>query len=694
MASRRSLLLTAAALIASTTALQLPSSPASAASYTMTVVSPIAGRIGIDAVYPDGVGDAQYDVRTCTAGNEPTLGWNSAGQLVGTSSVPSYIPGRGSLQKARFEMYPGPCGHYTNWGEVGGVHIEAPPSGGHLGTVKMPVAGQGGAFKIHGDVISRTPITDGRVRISAFQVATAWPDAPAPLQTNGYVDYGAFAVGGNQGDRWSAGVGWPGQYVMFVTDQTNNRGIQVFAHITPSTIPTIDLDATCFGFDLCTQKFGSLPPVRGEFYPTNPTRILDTRTGLGITGGPVKTGDGRNSDPHPVKRRAVGTAHELKVTGKFGIPDAGVSAVLLNVTAVDAPGDGFLSLTPKPPRTGNIFDDQAGFDDLPNTSNINVDGRDATPNMVLARVGAGGKIRIYNSNGPTHVIADVAGWFGTDGRHNDGAGFEGVVPERLMDSRTGLGGPQRRFGAWETRYLKVAGVAGVPANAESVVVNITTDAPSAVGNYITAYPKGQPMPEASNVNGRVNRARSNMAVVKVGADGHIAITSAVASANVIVDVFGSFGPYGKAVTSVSPVRSVDTRSGAGTAKIKLRAGETRTVQLAGRTGVPAYATAVVVNILSAESNSGGYFTAFPSDADLPSVSNVNFNTHQNVPNLAMLKLGPDGADQGLQRPGDRPSRHRRHGLHELSRRVGDVGVVIAADQGAHIVLEPRRRVGA
>ena len=54
---------------------------------------------------------------------------------------------------------------------------------------------------------------------------------------------------------------------------------------------------------------------------------------------------------------------------------------------------------------------------------------------MLARVGAGGKIRIANYLGPTHVIADVAGWFGTGGAYTDGAGFAGVVPERLLDSR-------------------------------------------------------------------------------------------------------------------------------------------------------------------------------------------------------------------------------------------------------------------
>ncbi len=644
MASRRSTLLTAAALVASTTALQLPTSNVSAGSHTMTVVSPVVGGIGIDAIYSGGNGGPIYDVPPC-AHSGPQLNWNSAGNLVGTNSVPNNHPSLGSLVKVRFEMYPGECGHYSPWtSNVGGVHFEASPSTSNLGQIRMPVLGQHGTFRIDGDIISSTPITEGRVHVNTFQIATGYPDPPAPLQTNGYVDYGAFGSGGSKGAQWTGGVGWPGWYVLFVKDTATGRGISVFTPITASNIPTVDLDAVCFGFERCTHNAnGTPPPVKGEFHPTTPTRILDTRIGLGITDGKVRAGDGRNSDPNPVKRRAEIANHELKVTGKYGIPSAGVSAVLLNVTAVDAPRSGHIAVVPKPPRVGNLFSDQASFGAYPSTSNLNVRNGQPTPNMVLARVGAGGKIRIYNPYGPTHIIADVAGWFGTDGRHNDGAGFEGVVPHRLMDSRHGIGGPAQRFGPWETRYLKVAGVAGVPANAESVVLNITTDAPGGHGNYVTAYPKGESMPDASNVNGRVNGARANLAVVKVGAGGYIAIRSSVTSTNMIVDVFGSFGPYGKPITTISPTRSVDSRHGIGTAKRPLGPGETRTLQLRGRAGVPSNATAVVINVLSTGSTTGGFFTAFPSDASRPTVSSVNFGPNRNTPNLVMIKLGSDGA---------------------------------------------------
>ncbi len=643
MATRRSILLTAAALIATSTALQLPSSPVSAAWYTMTVVSPVEGRIGIDAVYPDGIGDAQYDVRTCTAGNEPTLGWNSAGQLEGTSSVPSYIPGRGALQKARFEMYPGACGHYSPWADVGGVHIEAPASGGNLGQIRMPVLGQGGAFRIDGDIISSTPITEGRVNVDTFQVPTVFPDPPAPLQSNGIVQYGAFATGRSVGDKWTGSVGWPGWYILYVTDTATNRLAIVWTPISPGAVPTIDLDAVCFGFEMCTQSAGSPPAVPGEFYPLTPTRILDTRVGLGITSGAVRTGDGSLQEPNPIFRRAEADNHELKVTGRFGVPESGVSAVLLNVTAVGAPGSGFLSVVPKPARVGNVFDDQASFSGLPATSNLNVDGPDAAPNMVLARVGAGGKIRITNSYGPTHVIADIAGWFGTAGRYDDGTGFEGVAPARLLDSRIGLGGPATRFRPWETRYLKVAGVAGIPANAESVVVNLTSVDPDQDGSYITAFPKGSPVPVASNVNGTTHGVRANLAVVKVGVDGKIGLHAGLSGTHLIVDVMGSFGPYGGAVTTVDPVRSIDSRTGVGTEWRWLDPGETRTLQLRGRAGVPNNAKAVIVNVTATGSNWGGFFTLYPTGTPRPTVSNLNFAVGQTVPNLAMLKLGPDGA---------------------------------------------------
>ncbi|MGI9646234.1 MAG: hypothetical protein ACR2O6_13090 [Ilumatobacteraceae bacterium] len=643
MASRRSILATAAALITAATVALVPSNPASAASFTMTVDSPVVGGIGVDAIYSGGSGGPVYDIPPCAHQSSHKLNWNSSGNLVGVTSVPNSLPGLGSLVRVRYEFYPGPCGTYDPWtSDVGGIHFQADVPHFNLGTVKLPALGNPGSFRIDGDIISSLPITEGRVSIDTFQIPTSYPDPPAPIPTNGITSYGAFGHAENLGDRWTGGVGWGGRYIIFIRDTVTGRSYTVFADIWPGDVPTIDLDAVCFGFDICTQSPGAPAPVPGEFYPTSPTRILDTRLGLGIENGAVRTGDGRYSSLDPVKRRNETANHDLKVTGKFGIPEDGVSAVLLNVTAVGAPSPGYLSIIPKPARVGNIFSDQASYGALPGTSNINVSNGSAVPNMVLARVGAGGKIRIVNSLGPTHVIADVAGWFGTDGLHDDGAGFAGVVPARLMDSRSGIGGPQRRFVNGETRELQVAGVAGIPSNAESVVLNITSVVPNQAGSYITAWPKGEPAPNASNVNGATNAARANLAVVKVGSGGKINLRTS-GGTDVIVDIMGSFGPYGGAVTPVDPRRAVDSRSGIGTERRALNGGESRKFTLRGSAGVPSDATAVIVNITAVNATDGGYFTAYPSDAAQPIVSNLNFGINQTVPNLAMLKLGSDGA---------------------------------------------------
>ena len=567
------------------TLVAVSSTPAQAANYTMKVISPTPGRIGVDAIYDGAGGGGNYDIVTCTYDpNVPTLGWNAAGNLEGTTSVP------GSPTTLRFEMYPAPCdGVYDGWGNVGGVHIQIDPRvvQGDLGTVVMPVAGQGGAFPIQGAILSSTPIGERRVVIDTFQIPTAYPEWPAPLQSNGRVEYGAFASTANRGAKWTGGVGWSGRYIMFVTDNATGRKIQATVDITPSSIPTIDLDAICFGFDTCRYETGGPGVAAGSFHPTTPTRVLDTRTSLGIA-SPVRSGDGRHPSPDPITRRDETANHDLQITGRFGIPASGVSAVLLNVTAVSAgaPGPGYMSVVPKPARVGDIFNDQGTYGEFPGTSNLNFDNGDATPNLVLARIGAGGKIRIANYLGPTDVIADVAGWFGTGGAYTDGAGFAGVVPERLLDTRVGIGGPAAQFAAGETRSLQVAGVAGIPSGAQSVVVNITMLGSSRPG-YLTAYPTGEPLPYASNVNVAAGGVRANTAVVKVGAGGRIDLFVAETNADVIVDVLGSFGDYGGKVTTITPERLVDSRVGLGTPAQPFGDNEARTVQIAGRGSVPA-----------------------------------------------------------------------------------------------------------
>ena len=131
------------------------------------------------------------------------------------------------------------------------------------------------------------------------------------------------------------------------------------------------------------------------FIPISPARLLDSRQGFRtVDMGEKFTGVGRFRG---------GTVFDLEVIGRGGIPLSGVSAVALNVTVTEPTGDGWITVFPKgQPR--------------PNASNLNFVRGQTIPNMVVAKVGAGGEVSFFVSPGPeVHLIVDVAGWFSDDG---------------------------------------------------------------------------------------------------------------------------------------------------------------------------------------------------------------------------------------------------------------------------------------
>ncbi|MGR4881046.1 hypothetical protein ACIPUC_16810 [Streptomyces sp. LARHCF249] len=103
----------------------------------------------------------------------------------------------------------------------------------------------------------------------------------------------------------------------------------------------------------------------------------------------------------------------------------------------------------------------------------------------------------------------------------------------------------------------------------------------------------------------------------------------------ILTAGSDFTPYG-------PTRLLDTRSGIGAAKAKIAPYTTARVQIAGNGSIPAGVTAVVLNLTVTNTTSGGHVTAFPSGAERPITSNVNFAPGQTVPNLSVVPVGADG----------------------------------------------------
>lgn len=92
-------------------------------------------------------------------------------------------------------------------------------------------------------------------------------------------------------------------------------------------------------------------------------------------------------------------------------------------------------------------------------------------------------------------------------------------------------------------------------------------------------------------------------------------------------------------TPVVPGRLVDTRRNLGATR--LVAGRAVTVDVAGRLGLPAAATAVSANFTVVGPDADGYLTVFPCGG-VPNVSTVNFTTGSIVPNQAVVPLNASG----------------------------------------------------
>jgi hypothetical protein len=156
--------------------------------------------------------------------------------------------------------------------------------------------------------------------------------------------------------------------------------------------------------------------------------------------------------------------------------------------------------------------------------------------------------------------------------------------------------------------------------------------------YLTVWPAGTTMPTASNVNAVPGQTVANMVTVGVGSAGKIALFNYTGATDVVIDVAGY---YTDGFHPVMPARLADTRGGV--CGVRLGAGETRLVAVAGGTSVPAGpAGAVALNVTIVNPTTPTYLTVWPSGLPQPGSSNVNAAAGT-VANMVVVGLGADGA---------------------------------------------------
>ena len=465
--------------------------------------------------------------------------------------------------------------------------------------------------------------------------ADPWPSDPGNLWLTGYAQFpvpwaptNVSAISGNA----SATVSWTpafdgGRSIVYYVIKASPGGITITVNGSQSSAVVTGLtNGSSYTFTVtaangvgatASAASNAITPSAwiGQYRPLTPARILDTRTGTGGVTGPI----------------AGGRTIAIPVVGQGGVPNSGVAAVVLNLTATDPRGAGYLTVYPSgSPR--------------PASSSLNYVAGATVANLLQVPVGTGGNASIFVSGAATQLIADVAGYYTSDVSSGSGL-YRPLTPARIADSRNALALPTR-LAPGQSASLQVAGQGGVPASGVTgVILNLTATGPNTAG-WLSVLPSGTGFANTSNVNFTPNQTIANRVTTGLGSDGKITIRNGPSNVDAIVDVVGWFSD-GSASPSwtgryvgLVPSRVLDTRIGLGGSR--LNAGQAL-VSVGGLAGIPSGGTSAVIFNLTATRPSGpDFLTAFPSDSTFANTSDLNLDSGQTLANLTVVRLGPDG----------------------------------------------------
>jgi Kelch motif len=336
-----------------------------------------------------------------------------------------------------------------------------------------------------------------------------------------------------------------------------------------------------------------MPPLAypaTTFHPVPQTRIMDTRTGLGLTG-----------------RFGNRSPRALTVIGAGGVPPSAIAVTgIVTVTQQTVPG--YISVGPSVTGT-------------PSSSTLNFPLGDTRANNVTAALDQQGKLSFVfcapsiTGTGSGDILFDVTGYFTSD---DSGATFKPLTPARVMDSRDGNGLPAA--GAYVSKSPKTTtiwGAGGVPAGAVAVTGNLTVAYPSSAGwAYVgTSIPADPATLNASVVNAQAGEIKADGITVGLTGDGKLSfvwVGGTGSTASVIFDVTGYFvqGLGGARFVPLDPIRVADTRIGL-PVQGPMKAFTPIKVPVGGKSHLPQALVGVSGNLTVVGQSVAGYLTVAP-----------------------------------------------------------------------------------
>jgi hypothetical protein len=387
----------------------------------------------------------------------------------------------------------------------------------------------------------------------------------------------------------------------------------------------------------------------------SPVRVCDTRGGnpSNLTGTALQCSHGTFGSPV-----VAGRVLSFRVTGAFGVPHAGVTAVILNITSTDSVSAG--TMTAFPSNRGLPFTPSLFYQPGRNSSSI-----------AQVATGPGGSVSL-SATSQTDVLVDLEGYVSaassdTAGQYHPFATGttrceESSVSSEPVSSRCGSSpGKEIQLAPGTPGTTPLAPPEGVATpGATAALLSLAVEHPAATG-YVSAYPTGREPGVVSEVSLTTGQPASNQILVPTDSSGAVTFYASEPT-TIVVHVLGYFSGLGVTrgtdyTPEIAPVRICDTR---GTNPSALRApytqcnpgtqngpntplgpGSTRTIKVAGLGYVPIGARAVALTVTALPAAAPGYLSIDPESTASPR-RDIAYTAELPTIGGLVANLSPDG----------------------------------------------------
>jgi hypothetical protein len=313
----------------------------------------------------------------------------------------------------------------------------------------------------------------------------------------------------------------------------------------------------------------------------------------------------------------------LKVTGVGGVPETGVAAVALRVTA----------MRPSTPPE-NVFARTTGAST--SIPVVTLASRLSVASTVVVPVADDGTVRLWVDRGTADVRAEVIAYAPTlpaDPAPDPGTGTVHPMTATYLFAST--------LGAGESRTVHLAGIGPVPADGVSALSLTLLTAATTTSDVVSVRPAGAGVSQAL-LRTSVSRPRAAQAIVPTSGDvivtngGRSPVLVRLASSGYLTSAPTAGGTTMH--TLAAPRTVVDSAKKVGITAITSSAARVATIASAS---VPRGATAVLVAVSVVGGSRDGTLTLGPVGSARP-IQVLSFTARGRASDTALVPVGPDG----------------------------------------------------